>query len=76
MWLYITYYDVYNSILQLKWTPLHYAANHAHSDTVALLVKFEADINMKNAVSLWWIITFDLLRSNIVVYKILWRKFE
>ena len=74
MWLYISYYDV--TIIQLKWTPLHYAANHDRSDTVALLVNSGADISMKNVVSLWWIITFDLLRSIIVVYKLLWCKFE
>ena len=67
----IVYYLLWcKPIIQLKWTPLHYAANYDHSDTVALLVKNGADINMKNVVSLWWIISLNLLRSNIVVYKI------
>ena len=32
-------------------TPLHHAAKHGHTDSVALLVSRGADINMKDDVS-------------------------
>ena len=32
-------------------TPLHHAANSGHTDTVALLMKSGANVNMKNDVS-------------------------
>ena len=41
----------YYFIIQVQNTPLHYAANNGHTDSVALLVASGADINMKNKVS-------------------------
>ena len=41
----------YYYIIQWQSTPLHWAANYGHTDSVALLVASEADINMKNNVS-------------------------
>ena len=41
----------YYFIIQWQDTPLHIAAFHGHTDSVALLVASGADINMKNDVS-------------------------
>ena len=41
----------YYFIIQLQSTPLHIAARHGHTDSVALLVASGADINMKDDVS-------------------------
>ena len=37
--------------MQTHYTPLHYAAERGHTDTVALLVASGADVNMKIWVS-------------------------
>ena len=37
--------------MQDQWTPLHLAACEGHTDTVALLMKSGANVNMKDEVS-------------------------
>ena len=39
------------SIIQVQWTPLHYAAALGHTDSVALLAASGANVNMKDKVS-------------------------
>ena len=43
--------DVVIIIVQVQSTPLHQAAYSGHTDTVALLVKSGANVNMKDMVS-------------------------
>ena len=40
-----------NFIIQMEWTPLHWAASNSHSDSVDLLASRGADIYMKDGVS-------------------------
>ena len=47
MWL----YTHCNDVIQEQYTPLHLAAMSGHTDTVALLIKSGANVNMKDWVS-------------------------
>ena len=57
----------------MQWTPLHLAARLGHTDTVALLVKSGANVNMKSKVSSGALIVNVLMIVHVLrVYYWVW----
>ena len=43
--------ELFGGLVQLKFTPLHWAAEHEHSESVQLLLAVKSNINAEDTVS-------------------------